>query len=163
MSFTYDELKTAIQDYTDNTFSLSYTSNGEKNFVEFKDVSFCQTYTPDPSTEGAPKYYAQFDVDNMVLAPSPDQNYVCEMHYFYRPVSLTAGAGGGTTWLSENAEISLLYGCLVEANIFMKGEQDLMQMYDSKFNEAMTALKMLGEAKETTQEYRVGRVVRQKQ
>tara|TARA_R110000796_G_scaffold98493_3_gene205980 strand:- start:2542 stop:3189 length:648 start_codon:yes stop_codon:yes gene_type:complete len=215
MSFTYDELKTAVQDYTDNTetsfvnnlplfirsteerilknvqlnlfrrnatatmtkgnqylvspldflapFSLSYTSNGDKNFVEFKDVSFCQTYTPDSSTEGSPRYYAQFDVDNMVLAPTPDQNYVCEMHYFYRPQSLTAGAGSGTTWLSINAEVALLYGCLVEANIYMKGEQDIMQMYDTKFNEAMTALKMLGEAKETTQEYRVGRVVRQKQ
>ena len=215
MSFTYDELKTAVQDYTDNTestfvtniplfiriaeerilknvqldlfrrnasatmtqgneylasptdflapFSLSFTSNGAKTFVEFKDVSFCQTYTPDPSTQGTPQYYAQFDVSNMILAPTPDQNYVCELHYLYRPASLTAGAGSGTTWLSENAKLALLYGSLVEAYIFMKGEQDVMAMYNSKFAEAMTGLKMLGEAKETTQEYRVGRVIRPKQ
>ena len=215
MSFTYDELKTAIQDYTDNTetsfinnlplfirvaeerilknvqldlfrknataimvksseylgaptdflapFSLSYTVNGDKVFVEFKDVSFCQTYTPNATTEGQPKYYAQFDVSNFLVAPSPDANYDCEMHYFYRPLSLTAGAGSGTTWLSTNAEMCLLYGSLVEANIYLKGEQDIMQMYNSRFTEAMTALKMLGEAKETTQEYRVGKVIRQKQ
>jgi hypothetical protein len=215
MSFTYDELKTAIQDYTDNTetsfinnlplfirvaeerilknvqldlfrknatavmskgsqylsgptdflapFSLSYTVNGDKTFVEFKDVSFCQSYTPDPATEGKPQYYAQFDIDNFLLSPSPDATYTCELHYFYRPVSLTAGAGSATTWLSTNAEMCLLYGSLVEANIYLKGEQDIMQMYNGRFTEAMTALKMLGEAKETTQEYRVGRVIRQKQ
>jgi hypothetical protein len=144
-------------------FSLSYTVNGDKVFVEFKDVSFCQTYTPNATTEGQPKYYAQFDVNNFLLSPSPDANYDCEMHYFYRPLSLTAGAGSETTWLSTNAEMCLLYGSLVEANIYLKGEQDVMQMYNSRFTEAMTALKMLGEAKETTQEYRVGRVIRQKQ
>ena len=85
------------------------------------------------------------------------------MHYFYRPDSLTAGAGSDTTWLSINAEMCLLYGSLVEANIYLKGEQDIMQMYNGRFTEAMTALKMLGEAKETTQEYRVGKVIRQKQ
>jgi hypothetical protein len=215
MSFTYDQLKQAIQDYTDNQeatfvsnlpifirvaeerilknvqldvfrknasavmtqgnkylsspvdflapFSLSFTSNDGYIFVEFKDVSFCQTYTPDPSTQGPPKYYSQFDVSNMILAPTPDQNYVCELHYLYRPASLTSVAGSGTTWLSENAELALLYGSLVEANIFMKGEQDLMALYNEKFAEAISALKMLGEAKETTQDYRVGRVIRAKQ
>jgi len=215
MSFTYDELKQAIQDYTDNQeatfvsnlplfirvaeerilknvqldvfrknasatmtqgnkylsspadflapFSLSFTSNDDHVFVEFKDVSFCQTYTPDPSTQGPPQYYSQFDVSNMILAPTPDQNYVCELHYLYRPASLTSLTGSGTTWLSENAELALLYGSLVEANIFMKGEQDLMALYNEKFAEAISALKMLGEAKETTQDYRVGRVIRAKQ
>jgi len=144
-------------------FSLSFNVNGEKVFVEFKDVSFCQSFAPDPSIEGVPQYYAQFDVNNMVLAPTPNANYDCELHNMYRPPRITAGATTGTTWLSNNAELALLYGSLVEAYIFMKGEQDVMAMYNDKFAEAMVGLRMLGEAKEPTQDYRVGRVVRAKQ
>ena len=69
----------------------------------------------------------------------------------------------GTTWLSENAELTLLYGCLIEAYLFMKGEQDVMAMYDKRFQESLVGLKLLGEAKETTQDYRVGRVIIPKQ
>ena len=215
MSFTYAQLKQAIQDYTQNTetsfvnnlplfirlaeerilknvqlslfrknatanatasnkylacppdflapFSLSYEVSGSKTFIEFKDVSFLQTYTPDATTTGTPRYYAQFDVDNFILAPTPASNYVMELHYFYRPASLTAGAESGTTWLSTNAELTMLYGALVEAYIFMKGEQDVMTMYNQKFQESLVGIKMLGEAKETTEEYRVGKVVRTKQ
>lgn len=216
MSFTYGELKQAIQDYADYTettfvnnlpvfirqaeerilknvqlslfrknasaavtasnqylacpsdflapFSLSLAgANGDKFFVELKDPSFLQSYTVDPTTTGAPKYYAQFDVGNFVMAPTPDAAYTAELHYFYRPVSLTAGADSGTTWLSENAEMAMLYGSLVEAYIFMKGEQDVMAMYTSRFQEAITGIKMLGEAKEVTDEYRTGKVIRAKQ
>ena len=215
MSFTYAQLKQAIQDYTQNTettfvnnlplfirlaeerilknvqlnlfrknatanatasnkylacppdflapFSLSYEVSGSKTFIEFKDVSFLQTYTPDATTTGTPRYYGQFDVDNFILAPTPASNYVMELHYFYRPASLTAGAESGTTWLSINAELTMLYGALVEAYIFMKGEQDVMAMYNQKFQESLVGIKMLGEAKETTEEYRVGKVVRTKQ
>jgi hypothetical protein len=85
------------------------------------------------------------------------------MHYLYRPASLTAGADGGTSWLSINAELSLLYGALIEAYIFMKGEQDVMAMYEKRYQESLIGLKLLGEAKETTQDYRVGRVIREKQ
>lgn len=215
MSFTYAQLKQAIQDYTQNTettfvnnlplfirlaeerilknvqlnlfrknatanatasnkylacppdflapFSLSYEVTGSKTFIEFKDVSFLQTYTPDATTTGTPRYYGQFDVDNFILAPTPASNYVMELHYFYRPASLTAGPESGTTWLSTNAELTMLYGSLVEAYIFMKGEQDVMAMYNQKFQESLVGIKMLGEAKETTEEYRVGKVVRTKQ
>jgi hypothetical protein len=215
MSFTYDELKQAIQDYTENSettfvnnlplfiraseervlknvqldlfrrnqtatltaanpylncpsdflapFSLSYTLNGSKAFIEYKDVSFIQTYTPNTATQGVPQYYAQFDVENFIVAPTPDVNYAVELHYLYRPTSLTAGSGSGTTWLSVNGDLALLYGALVEAYIFMKGEQDVMQQYNQRFTESISSLKMLGEAKETTQEYRVGKVIRAKQ
>jgi len=129
-------------------YSLSYTSSSEEVFVEFKDVSFIQTYNPDSTVTGLPKYYASFTV---------------ELHYLYRPASLTAGADSGTTWLSENAELSLLYASLIEAYIFMKGEQDVMAMYDKRYQESLVGLKLLGEAKETTQNYRVGQVIRQKQ
>lgn len=215
MSFTYAQLKTAIQDYTENDetsfvtniplfirqaeerilknvqlslfrknatatttasnkylacpsdflspFSLSLVgTDGDKFFIEFKDPSFLQTYTPDSTTTGAPRYYAVFDVDNFLLAPTPDTTYTAELHYFYRPASLTAGADSGTTWLSENAEMAMLYGSLIEAYIYMKGEQDVMGMYAGRFQEAITGVKMLGEAKETTDEYRTGKVIRAK-
>ena len=215
MSFTYDQLKTAIQDYTENDessfvtnlplfiriaeerilknvqlslfrknatasctasnkflacpsdflapFSLSLAgTDGDKFFIDFKDPSFIQTYTPDATTTGSPRYYAVFDVDNFILAPTPNTTFTAELHYFYRPASLTAGSGSGTTWLSENAEMALLYGALIEAYIYMKGEQDVMAMYNKRFQESLIGIKMLGEAKETTDEYRRGKVLREK-
>ena len=215
MSFTYDELKTAIQDYTENDetsfvtnlplfiriaeerilknvqlslfrknatasttasnkylacpgdflapFSLSLAgTDGDKFFIDFKDPSFLQTYTPDSTTTGSPRYYAVFDVDNFILAPTPNTTFTAELHYFYRPTSLTAGSGSGTTWLSQNAEMAMLYGALIEAYIYMKGEQDVMAMYNKRFQESLIGIKMLGEAKETTDEYRRGKVLREK-
>mgnify|MGYP003631866230 CR=1 FL=1 len=149
-------------------YSLSLSTLGAPDhvFIEFKDVSFVQSYTPDPATTGVPRYYATFDVANFILAPTPNANFFAELHYLYRPASLTldaAGNGSGTTWLSTNASLSLLYASLIEAYIFMKGEQDVMAMYDKRFQESLVGLKLLGEAKETTQEYRVGRVIRPKQ
>lgn len=145
-------------------FSLSFqNSNGDKEFAEFKDVSFLQTYTPNSTTTGIPRYYASFDVSNFILAPTPNTTYVGELHYYYRPASLVVGGDDSTTWLSINAEIALLYGSLIEAYIFMKGEQDIMNMYNQKFQEALIGVKMLGEARETTDEYRIGKVVREKQ
>lgn len=145
-------------------FSLSLTGgDGAKVFLEFKDPSFLQLYNPNPSTTGEPKYYGQFDVDNFLLSPAPDATYTAELHYMYRPASLTAGGDDETTWLSENAEIAILYGALMEAAIFMKGEPDVIQNYMVRFQEAIAGLKLLGEAKETTDEYRTGKVVRPKQ
>ena len=217
MSFTYDELKAAIQSYTENDetsfvanlptfikiaeerilksvqlslfrknstavttaqypylpvpsdylspFSLSMEgTDGDKIFVDFKDPSFIQTYTPDSTTYGRPKYYAVFDLNYFILGPTPDIGYTAELHYFYRPVSITESASGtDTTWLSKNAELTLLYGSLVEAYLFMKGEQDMMAYYDKRFTESLTGLKLLGEAKEPTDEYRTGKVIRAKQ
>ncbi len=216
MSFTYDELKQAIQDYTENDetsfvtnlplfirqaeerilknvqlslfrknvsgaltasnkylacpsdflapFSLSFiNSDSDHVFLDFKDVDFVQSFNPDATTTGNPRYYAVFDINNFVLGPTPDSNYAVELHYFYRPASLTAGAGSGTTWLSENAELALLYGSLIEAYIYMKGEQDVMAQYEKRFAEAITGLKMFGESKEVTDEYRTGKLIRPKQ
>jgi hypothetical protein len=145
-------------------FSLSYMGdNGDKVFAEFKDVSFIQEYNPDASTTGAPKYYAQFDNSNFILAPAPNDDYVMELHYFYRPTSLTAGSDSGTTWLSINAELTLFYGAMIEAYLFLKGEPDLLANYDKRFQESLAGLKMLGEAKQVTDEYRTGMVLRGKQ
>ena len=216
MSFTFATLKTAIQDYTENTettfvnnlslfiraaeerilknvqlsffrknvtanfsasdqflaipsdflapFSLSFTdSSSNKNFLDFKDVNYLQEFTPNPATTGTPRYYAVFDVSNFIIAPTPASALAVELHYYYRPGSLTAGGDSGTTWLSENAELALLYGSLYEAYTFMKGEADVLQNYNNRFIESITALKGLGEAKEVTHEYRVGKIVRAKQ
>jgi hypothetical protein len=216
MSFTYSELKQAIQDYTENDetsfvtnlpifirqaeerilknvqlslfrknvsgtlsssnkylacpsdflapFSLSFVdSNSDHQFLEFKDTDFVQTFTPNPATTGNPRYYAVFDINNCILGPTPSANSTVELHYFYRPTSLTAGADSGTTWLSENAEIAMLYGSLLEAYTYMKGEADLVALYEKRFAEALVGMKMLGEAKEVTDEYRVGKVIRAKQ
>ena len=139
-------------------FSLSIDVSGDKEFLQFKDLDFVQTYNPDATTTGQPKYYAQFDVDNFIIAPTPDANYTVDIHYLYRPASLTAGADSGTSWLSENAELTLLYGALVEAYTFMKGEPDLLGLYNQRFMEGMVRLKNLGEAQETIDEYRYGPV-----
>jgi len=120
-----------------------------------------QEYIRD-SESGEPVYFGQYDVDNLILAPIPDSAYALEMHYLYRPNSLTAGGDSGTTWLSENAEVALLYGTLVEAYTYLKGDQDLMVLYSQRFAEALQRLKNLGEGLETTDEYRMGKLMRPK-
>lgn len=137
-------------------FSLSIDVSGDKEFLLFKDLDFVQTYNPDASVTGQPKYYAQFDVDNFIIAPTPNANYTVDIHYLYRPASLTAGSDSGTSWLSENAEITLLYASLVEAYTFMKGEPNMLSLYSERVAEGLSRLKNLGEAQETMDEYRYG-------
>jgi len=208
MSFTLATLKTAIQDYTDNSestfvthlpdfikaseekilksvdldyfrknvtstltssdqyvnvpsdylasFSFQITTSGSEGFLLQKDVNFLREYTPAASTTGLPKYYARFSEDHFILAPTPNSNYTVELHYFYRPASLTAGADSGTTWLSTNAPFALLYGSIVEAYTFMKGEPDVIQNYNGLYMQYLERVKDLGEARENTDGYRVG-------
>ena len=137
-------------------FSLQITASGSESFLLQKDVNFLREYTPNSSTTGLPKYYARFDQDNFILAPTPNSNYAVELHYYYRPTSLTAGADSGTTWLSTNAPFALLYGSLVEAYFFMKGEADVLAQYEKNFTFYLSRLKDLGEARENTDGYRVG-------
>jgi len=139
-------------------FSMSILVNGDAQFLEFKDLDFVQTYNPDGTETGVPLYYAQFDVDNFILGPTPDDDYEVDLHYLYRPESLTVGSTSGTTWLSENAEIALLYGTLVEAYTFMKGQPDLLSLYNQRFVESLSRIKNLGEAQEVVDEYRYGKI-----
>tara|TARA_R110000824_G_scaffold253003_1_gene441886 strand:+ start:3410 stop:4267 length:858 start_codon:yes stop_codon:yes gene_type:complete len=284
MSFTYTQLKTAIEDYTENNetsfitnlpvfirlteerilknvqlnlfrknvsgtmtssnkylaapsdflapFALSYTDgNSETVFIDFKDSEFVQSYNPNPATTGSPKYYGQYDLDNFILAPTPSSSFNSELHYFYRPLSLTQSSftltltsvtgtftasdtiTGGTsgessevdsvpsstslivvipsgsytvgetitaspsgatatisaigadttvTWLSENAEMAMLYGSLSEAYLYMKGDPQMMQLYTQRFGESVGRLKNLGEAQEPTDQYRSGQIIRTK-
>ena len=139
------------------TFSLSYVKNSENIFLLQKDVNFIQQYTPNPATTGSPIYYSSFDVDNFIVAPTPDADYVAELHYYYRPASLTTD-NSGTTWISTNAPDALLYACLIEAYSFMKGESDILQLYTTRYGEAITRLKVYGEGQENTDAYREGLV-----
>ena len=145
------------------SFSLSFTNaSNEKVFLDLKDTDYVQSYNPNPNTTGTPKYYAVFDINNFIIAPTPDSSYSVELHYYYRPASLTAGSESGTTWLSTNAPFALLYGSLLEAYTYMKGEADVMQEYEKRFAEAVISLKNFGEAKEVTDAYRTGLIIRDK-
>lgn len=137
-------------------FSFQITSDDYKDFLEIKDVNFVQQYAIDTAANGTPKYYSIFDVSNFIVSPTPSQNFTVELHYYYRPASITAGAGSGTTWLSENAPNALLYGSLVEAYTYMKGEADMMQLYEQRFAQEMERLKDLAEARENSDAYRRG-------
>ena len=121
-----------------------------------KDVNYLREYTPLSTTTGVPKYYARFDTNNFIVAPTPNSNYTLELHYYYRPASITAGADSGTTWLSINAPYALLFGALVDAYIFMKGEPDLIQQYEKRFMDQITRLKDYGEARENSDAYTDG-------
>jgi len=192
MSWTFTTLKTAIQDYTQNTESTFVTNlptlivqaenriiksvelpNFRKNvtgtltssspylstptdylypfslavldsssnyeYLLNKDVSFIRQSFPSASTTGTPKFYAQFDDDTFIIAPTPDSNYTVELHYFYIPTSITASSDG-TSWLGTNATEALLYASLVEAYTFMKGEPDILVNYEKRFQEALQRL-----------------------
>ena len=138
------------------SFSLSISISGVKTFLLQKDVNFLQEYTPNPTTTGTPIYYAYFDTNTFLLAPTPNAGFTSELHYFYRPASLTAAGDSGTTWLSTNAPNAMLYGTLVEAYIYMKGEPDMMTLYQERFNESLVRLKDYGEARENSDAYRNG-------
>ena len=208
MAFTFTTLKTAIQDYTQNSettfvnnlsiiikqaedrilksiqlpdfrknvtgtltdgnqylstpsdflapYSLAIDNSGSEYLV-FKDVNFIREAYPVASTEGIPKYYAIFDSNTFIVGPTPNANLTAELHYFYKPQSITESSDG-TSWLGTNAESSLLYGSLYEAYTFMKGEPDIMQLYATRYQEALKELKELGEGYDTTDNYRSGSV-----
>jgi hypothetical protein len=192
MSWTFTTLKTAIQDYTQNTestfvtnlptlivqaenriiksvelpnfrqnvtgtltsgnpylstpsdylypFSLAVLdSSNNYNYLLNKDVSFIREAYPTASTTGSPKFYAQFDDDTFIVAPTPDANLTVELHYFYIPQSITV-ASSGESWLGTNATEALLYASLVEAYTFMKGEPDILSGYENRFKEALGRL-----------------------
>ena len=135
--------------------ALSIINSSNHEFLLFKDVNFIQEYNPNPATTGVPRYYALFDVDNFIVSPTPNSAYSVELHYYYRPTSITA-TGDGTSWLGTTAPDALLFGSLYEAYMFMKGEADVLQLYSERFQEAIIRLKTYGEGFENTDAYRTG-------
>ena len=212
MAFTFATLKTAIQDYTDNSettfdnnltrfivnteerilkecqldvfrrnsqgttsastkflskptdflapFSLSVINDSSNEFLLYKHVTFLQDYTPNPATTSVPQYYGDWNDETFLLAPTPNDAFTMELHYFFRPESITV-TSDGTSWLGDNAQLTMLYGSLVEAYTFMKGEQDLLTLYNNRYMESLQGLKNLGEAQQTKEEYRYDRIRRE--
>lgn len=143
--------------------SLAVISLNEYTYLLNKDVNYMREVYPDPTVQGKPRYYALFTADaqstTIIVAPTPDTNYAAELHYFYKPASLTAGASSGTTWLSENAYDALLYGTLSEAANWMKrtsGIDGMADAYDQRFLLAVQGLQNLGEARDRKDIYRGG-------
>ena len=138
-------------------FSLSVVNGYDNEFLLYKHVTFLQDFTPDPTTTGIPLYYGDWNDTTFLLAPTPSTALTMELHYFFRPTSISS-TSDGTSWLGDNAELALLYASLVEAYTFMKGEADLLTFYNNRYFEALQGLKRLGEGQQTTEEYRYDRV-----
>ena len=127
-----------------SVFSLAVVDgSGNYSYLYDKDVNFIREAYPGPSTQGLPKYYAQFDGDqvgtegNFILGPTPNSAYTVELHYYYDPPSIVAT---NTSWLGTNAEAALLYGSLVEAYTYLKGDADMLKFYMDRYVEAMGQL-----------------------
>lgn len=133
--------------------ALSDPTTGEYEYLLNKDVNFIREAFPFPLVSGKPTHYAQFDQNTFILGPTPDDNYDVELHYFYYPESIV---DAGSTWLGDNFDSVLLYGSLLEAYTYMKGEQDVMATYQKRYDDAMAMLKMLGDGKNRTDAYRDG-------
>ena len=135
-------------------------ATGAYEYLLNKDVNFIRQAYPVPTDTGLPRYYALFgaqsnDVNELtfLVGPTPDATYVVELHYYYYPESIVTA---GTTWLGDNFDSVLLYASLVEAYTYMKGEADMMQLYNQKFMEALALAKRLGDGMERQDAYRSG-------
>ena len=150
-----------------STFSLAVVdASGNYEYLLNKDANFIRQAYPNPTTDtGIPKYYALFGPTvnsstitnelSFIVGPTPDASYTVELHYYYYPVSITVSSSG-QTWLGDNFDTVLLYGSLVEAYTYMKGETDMMALYDGKYKEALALAKRLGDGLERSDAYRSG-------
>ena len=138
-------------------------NTGTYEYLLNKDVNFIRQAYPSPNDKGVPRYYALFGPTvnsgtitnelSFILGPSPDANYNVELHYYYYPQSIVTAQ---TSWLGDNFDTVLLYGSLVEAYTYMKGENDMMALYDGKYKEALALAKRLGDGMERQDAYRSG-------
>jgi hypothetical protein len=135
-------------------------TTGAYEYLLNKDVNFIRQAYPTPTDTGMPKYYALFGPTfsastelSFILGPTPNINYQVELHYFFYPESIVTA---NTTWLGDNFDTVLLYGSLVEAYTFMKGETDMMALYDGKYKEALMQARRLGDGLERSDAYRNG-------
>lgn len=135
--------------------------DGDYTYLLDKDVNFIREAYPSGSGVGIPKYYAQFDGDSpanpsgaFIIGPTPNASYAVELHYYYDPPSITVT---GTSWLGENAETVLLYGTLIEAYTYLKGDPDLMQTYVGRYKEALADLDVI-DLRSKRDDYRDGQI-----
>jgi hypothetical protein len=146
-----------------SVFSLAVIDAlGAYSYLLNKDVNFIREAYPTPTVTGTPQYYAVFGPDStntqeltLILGPTPDAGLTAELHYFYYPVSIVTA---GTSWLGDNFDSALFNAVMVEAIRFMKGEPDLVTMYDAQYKQSLTLLKNLGDGKLRQDAYRSGQV-----
>jgi hypothetical protein len=135
-------------------FSMAVVdASGKYTYLLNKDVSFIRQSYPNPNSQGLPQYYAYFDENSYILGPTPNDDYDIELHYYYYPESIVTA---GTSWLGDNFDSVLLYGSLLEAYTFMKGEAEIIAGYQKRYDDAMMLLKQLGEGKNRQDMYRSG-------
>lgn len=139
------------------TFSMAVIdpTTGAYEYLLNKDVNFIRASYPTPTDTGKPLYYALFDQNTFILGPTPDNNYSVELHFYHYPESIVTA---GTTWLGDNFDSTLLYGALLEAYTYMKGEPDVIAGYQKRYDDAMFLLKQLGDGKDRQDAYRSGQV-----
>lgn len=141
-------------------YSMAITTDDGQEFLLNKDVNFIRQAYPKVTDTGVPKYYALFGPSSadeaeltFIVGPTPDATYTIELHYYYYPSSIVISQ---TSWLGDNFDSVLLYGTLVEAYTYMKGEPDIMLGYDAKYKEALALAKRLGDGMERSDAYRSG-------
>jgi hypothetical protein len=138
-----------------STFSIAAIdpTTGAYTYLLNKDVNYIREAFPYPATSGAPTHYAVFSDTAFILGPTPNADYAMELHYFYYPQTIVTA---GTSWLGDNFDTVLLYGSLVEANMFIKGEPDMTATYQKQYDEALAKLKVLCDGKDRQDAYRSG-------
>ena len=122
-----------------STYSLAVLADGQYTYLLHKDVNFIREAFPNPNDRGVPKYYSMFDVDSIILGPTPDDSYTMELHYKYYPESIVTA---GTTWLGSEFDTALLNGVLIEAIRFLKGEPDVVAAYEKLYAQAIALLEV---------------------
>ena len=142
--------------------SAQITVNGEIRFLDIRDMSFINEYNQEQNT-GAPKYYANWDENTVIVAPTPDQAYTIQLNYILKPSGLSANTA--TTYLSQQFPNGLLYACLVEAYGFLKGPQDMLQYYENRYKQAIEGFSLEQMGRRRTDEFLDGepRIVRKPQ
>jgi hypothetical protein len=139
-----------------SVFSMAtIDASGNYTYLLQKDVNYIREAYPFPTAIGEPKYYGLFSSTAFILGPTPDVNYTMELHYYAAPQSIV---DAGASWLGQNYPSVLLWGSLVEASVFLKGEADMTQNYQNKYNEAMMLLKQLGDGKNREDNFRTTQV-----
>jgi len=142
-------------DYLSSNSLAVIDSSSNYNYLQLKHPSFIRDFTPASSTTGLPKYYAEFDENTFIVGPTPDANYTIELHFSAYPESIVTA---GTTWLGDEFDSALLNGALVEAIRFMKGEPDMVALYEKMYQQAISLLQKLGNYDMQRDTYRGGRL-----
>jgi hypothetical protein len=156
-NLTTDSPNLTLPDNWLATFSLAVMNptTGAYSYLLDKDVNFIRESFPNPASTGTPQYSAIFDANTLILGPTPDYDYTVELHYYYYPESIVTSI---ESWLGTHFEMVLLYGTIREAYTYLKGEADLMESYEKKYQEALALLKTLGDGKDRRDAYRSGQV-----